>query len=57
MITANAFVDFFQNVLEFFFFNASQVGLRETPFIEFVIEHSESGHSFLDLFGFDRIRR
>lgn len=46
MILADPFMDFFQDVLGFVFFNTPQVGLWESPFVFFTVQHGEFGNLF-----------
>ena len=56
VIVVNSHVHFFENVFGLFLFYTPQVRLGEASFVKLVIQHRESGSSFLDLLGLLRIR-
>ena len=51
MISANPFMDLFQNILGFLFVDALQVGHGKASLVQGVIQDCELGYSLLDLPG------
>ena len=51
MVSANPFINLFQNILDFLFIYTLQVGHRKASFVQGVIQDRESDYSFPDFPG------